>query len=283
MRLLASFAIGVVAFIGIGSMAAGTSPPAGPARAGAVADATDIATDLAPDRTPGAPAIADPTISAPLTAPTVREIHADRPPPLSSLTGYRWPLSKSRLTLPFGPTPWGSRIVDGVSFHDGVDLATFCGDRIVAAHDGVILAAGRQFDDAVGWIGDLTPYYARLDAKKLWSTLPIVVVIDDGNGYRSIYAHFGKIVVNAGQPVTAGSLLGYEGRTGRASGCHLHYSLFSPSEPGEFATDPAVVKRMKVPSAEIARVDPLLVLPERPKPASASPAPSQSRAPTTAP
>jgi len=165
--------------------------------------------------------------------------------------------------LPFGPTPWGSRIVDGDRFHDGIDLATVCGDRIVAAHDGVVLAAGRHYDDAMGWVGDLTPYYDRLEAKKLWSTLPIIVVIDDGNGYRSVYAHFGKIVVQEGQVVTAGSLLGYEGRTGRASGCHLHYGLFSPNETSEFAIDPAVVKRMKVPSAEVARVDPLLVLPPR--------------------
>ncbi len=185
-------------------------------------------------------------------------------PPLAGLTGYRWPIPKPRLTLPFGPTPWGSRIVDGKPFHDGVDLATVCGARIVAAHAGIVLAAGRHYDDAMGWLGDLTPYYQRLDAKKLWSTLPIVVVIDDGNGYRSVYAHFEKIIVKEGQEVAAGALLGYEGRTGRASGCHLHYGLFSPYERAEFAIDPAVVKRMKVPRAEIARVDPLLVLPGRP-------------------
>jgi murein DD-endopeptidase MepM/ murein hydrolase activator NlpD len=184
---------------------------------------------------------------------------------LSELRGYRWPLAKGRVTLPFGPTPWGSRVVDGALFHDGVDMATFCGDRIVAAHDGVVLAAGRRFDDVIGWVGDLTPYYGRLNAKKLWSTLPIVVVIDDGNGYRSIYAHFGKIVVKPGQRVAAGVLLGYEGRTGRASGCHLHYGLFSPLERRVFTTDAAVAKRMKLPLAEIARVDPLRVLPARPK------------------
>ena len=187
-------------------------------------------------------------------------------PPVSELVGYRWPLPRSRLTLPFGPTPWGTRIVDGARFHDGVDLATFCGDRIVAAHDGVVLAAGRHFDDAMGWLGDLTPYYRRLDAKKLWDTLPIVVVIDDGNGYRSMYAHFEGIVVKPGQRISAGALLGYEGRTGRASGCHLHYGLFSMFERGAFAMDPGVVKRMKVPRAEIARVDPLKVLPPRAKP-----------------
>jgi murein DD-endopeptidase MepM/ murein hydrolase activator NlpD len=185
-------------------------------------------------------------------------------PPIASLTGYRWPLARARITLPFGPTPWGSRIVDGERFHDGVDLATRCGDRIVAAHDGTVLAAGRRYDDEIGWLGDLTAYYARLDAKRLWPTLPIVVIVDDGNGYRSVYAHFERIVVKVGQRVRAGALLGYEGRTGRASGCHLHYSLFSPYERSTFEIDPAVVKRMKVPGLEIARIDPLLVLPPRP-------------------
>lgn len=137
---------------------------------------------------------------------------------------------------------------------------------IVAAHDGVVLAAGRRYDDEMGWIGDLAPYYDRLDAKRLWMSLPIMLVIDDGNGYRSLYAHFERLVVKEGQGVRAGELLGYEGATGRASGCHLHYGLFSPQETGRFALDPAVAKRMKLPAAQIARVDPLLVLPERPKP-----------------
>ena len=198
------------------------------------------------------------------TPPYASPVAPVGPPPLAGLTGYRWPLPHGRLTLPFGPTPWGSRIVDGQLFHDGIDLATSCGDRIVAAHDGTVLAAGRHYDDAIGWVGDLSAYYRRLDEKRLWSTLPIVVIVDDGNGYRSIYAHFSKIVVKVGATVHAGQLIGYEGRTGRASGCHLHYGLFSTWERAVFAIEPAVVKRMKVPTAQIARVDPLLVLPPRP-------------------
>jgi murein DD-endopeptidase MepM/ murein hydrolase activator NlpD len=91
-----------------------------------------------------------------------------------------------------------------------------------------------------------------------------VVVIDDGNGYRSMYAHFGRIVVAKGDVVEAGDLLGYEGMTGRASGCHLHYGLFSPYETATFRMRPDVVKRMKLPRQQIARVDPLLVLPPKP-------------------
>jgi murein DD-endopeptidase MepM/ murein hydrolase activator NlpD len=151
--------------------------------------------------------------------------------------------------------------VDGELFHDGIDLATFCGDRITAAHAGVVLAAGRRYDWFTGWLGDLSAYTARLDEKKLWSTLPIVVVIDDGNGYRSIYAHFGKIVAAAGDVVEAGDLLGYEGRTGRASGCHLHYSLFSPDETAVFGMEPVAAAHMLLPTEMIARVDPLRVMP----------------------
>jgi murein DD-endopeptidase MepM/ murein hydrolase activator NlpD len=172
-------------------------------------------------------------------------------------------VAKVRLTLPFGPTVWGSRLVNGERFHDGIDLATFCGDRITAAHGGRVIAAGRRYDDAMGWVGDLGPYYERLDKKRLWMTLPIVVVIDDGNGYRSMYAHFGRIVVKRGQHVKAGQLIGYEGATGRASGCHVHYGLYSPLETATFAIRPDVVKRMKLPRREIARVDPLLVLPPK--------------------
>ena len=92
----------------------------------------------------------------------------DGAPMLAALSGYQWPLAHPRLTLPFGPSPWGSRLVDGESFHDGADLATFCGDRVRAAHDGVVLAAGRRYDAAMGWLGDLGPYLRRLDRQHLW-------------------------------------------------------------------------------------------------------------------
>lgn len=211
------------------------------------------------------------SVSRPTARPTPVEVLAPTPAPPEELEGYRSPLPHGRLTLSFGPSPWGSRLVDGQAFHDGIDLATFCGDRIKAAHDGKVLAAGRRFDGEIGWVGDLGPYFDRLDRKHLWGTLPITVVVDDGNGYRSVYAHFGKVVVKKGQVVKAGQLLGYEGATGRASGCHLHYGLFSPLETATFAIEPDVVKRMKVPGSQIARVDPLLVLPQHAPKASPSP------------
>jgi murein DD-endopeptidase MepM/ murein hydrolase activator NlpD len=183
------------------------------------------------------------------------------PPAIATLTGYGWPLSAGRISLPFKAIPGGEWNNGGKLFHDGVDMASFCGAPVVAAHDGVVLAAGRHFDDVIGWIGDLGPYYDRLNSQHRWGNLPIVVVIDDGNGYRSIYAHFHDITVKPGQSVRGGQLIGHEGRTGHASGCHVHYGLFSPAETGTFGTRADIVRQLKVPTHEVARIDPLLVLP----------------------
>jgi murein DD-endopeptidase MepM/ murein hydrolase activator NlpD len=190
--------------------------------------------------------------------PSGRQALAPQP---GELTGYVWPLKRGRITLPFKAIPGGTRIRDGELFHDGLDMARFCGDRVNAAHDGVVLAAGRKFDEFVGWIGDLGPYYRILDRKKLWDDLPIVVVIDDGNGYRSVYAHFSKVTVKAGDLVKAGQRIGFEGATGHASGCHVHYGLFSPLETKTFGVRKDILKRLRLPKLEIARIDPLLVLP----------------------
>jgi murein DD-endopeptidase MepM/ murein hydrolase activator NlpD len=272
-RRLAPVLIGVVAIVGVGSAVAANGPlRQDPGAAPGLVAAATSSPAASPVRLPDPSATPRPSPSpepTPEPSPTA--------PPVEALTGYQWPLPNGRLTLPFGPTAWGSKLVDGELFHDAIDLATFCGDKVVAAHDGVVLAASRKYDDHIGWLGDLKPYKARLDKEKLWTTLPIVVVIDDGNGYRSIYAHFSKVVVKRGQVVKAGDFLGYEGMTGRASGCHVHYGLFSPLETATFGIDPVVVKRMKLPDTLIARIDPLLVLPPRPQDQpSPSPSPSPS-------
>jgi murein DD-endopeptidase MepM/ murein hydrolase activator NlpD len=263
--------IGVVAIVGVGSVVARNLPilpAAGPSLDPNLVGAVAASGSPSVDGQASSPAggVGTPERSqAPTPAPAPTPTPVPTAPPITALTGYRWPLPNGRLTLPFGPSPWGSRIVDGQHFHDGVDLATFCGDRIVAAHAGTVLAAGRRYDDAIGWVGDLARYKARLDRKALWPTLPIVIIIDNGDGFRSIYAHFSKVVVKKGDVVAAGDFLGFEGMTGRASGCHLHYGMFSPLEMATFGIDPVVAKRMLLPGAQVARIDPLLVLPPRPQ------------------
>jgi murein DD-endopeptidase MepM/ murein hydrolase activator NlpD len=51
------------------------------------------------------------------------------------------------------------------------------------------------------------------------------VVIEHGNGVRSLYGHMSKVDVRAGQRVEQGTFLGLTGSTGRSTGPHLHYEL----------------------------------------------------------
>ncbi|MFL5651961.1 MAG: M23 family metallopeptidase, partial [Chloroflexota bacterium] len=245
-RFLGPLGGAVVVFAAIGLIVAGNG--ASPKPVGAVAGETDT-----PSQTDRESPQADPTAARPtaFVRPSPSRSPAATPHAAQELTGYRWPLANARLTLPFGPTPWGGWLVDGEKFHDGIDLATFCGDKVKAAHAGTVLAAGRHYDEFMGWLGDLTPYTDRLDAKHLWITLPNVVVIDDGNGYRSMYAHFRSVVVKPGDVVAAGDLLGYEGATGRASGCHVHYGLFSPDDVGVFGLEAVAAKHMLLPATLI--------------------------------
>jgi murein DD-endopeptidase MepM/ murein hydrolase activator NlpD len=246
--------------LGLGPVTGG--PAALDPLSGAVAGAVSSPA-VVPSPTPlPVPATPAPSVPPRATDPDGPATIADRlPPPITSLTGYRWPITKGRISLPMKVIPGGEWTRDGVRLHDGVDMASFCGAPIGAAHEGVVLAAGRHFDDQLGWIGDLGPYYRLLDRRHSWNQLPIVVVIDDGNGYRSIYAHFRDITVRVGQKVRAGQLLGHEGATGHASGCHLHYGLFSPLETKVFGLRADIRRHMRLPAYEIARIDPLLVLP----------------------
>ncbi len=254
---LPAVALGMIAVIAL--VAAPTLSPAGPTPS---STPTETPTD-SPTATPTPESTYGPMVFNP-TGPTP----GPTPIPPSKLTGYIWPLVGGKIpliiTLPFGHFRWGELLVDGEPFHDGVDMATDCGDNVYAAHEGVVLAAGRDYVDYVGWQGDLTAY-KRLFRTPSWKeTLPIVIVIDDGNGYRSIYAHESAVTVKAGDHVKVGQKIGIEGASGAGTtGCHLHYSLFSPRETELWENPPEYVARMKLPPLIIKRVDPLLVLPYR--------------------
>jgi flagellar protein FlgJ len=199
----------------------------------------------------------------PIVQPPTGPTPGPTPMPPSLLRGYVWPLDKPLITLPFGPSSWGELLVKGQPFHDGLDIATDCWDKVRAAHDGVVLAAGRDYVDFMGWRGDLTAF-KKLSSPASWkATMPIVIVIDDGNGYRSIYAHEAAVSVKAGDHVKAGQVIGQEGDTGNATGCHVHYGLFSPNERELWEAWPENVTKYKLPPLITKRIDPLLVLPFR--------------------
>lgn len=86
--------------------------------------------------------------------------------------------------------------------HEGVDIVADVGTPVYAAGDGVVEYAGRTG----GGYG-------------------IMVEINHGYGYTSLYAHLDKALVREGQRVKRGDLIGRSGRTGLVSGPHLHYEV----------------------------------------------------------
>ena len=160
------------------------------------------------------------------TPPSTDKVEPPRSVGPKELKGYGWPLKRPWITSRFAPRDFGQFIViDGVGYHDGLDLATHCGDEVYATHDGVVLANDRTFDKHIGYQGKPEAIYERTVHNGNPNALAIAVVIDDGNGYRSLYMHLKQATVEVGQFVKRGDQIGIEGATGAATGCHVHYSL----------------------------------------------------------
>lgn len=89
-------------------------------------------------------------------------------------------------------------------YHQAVDIAKADRPPIVAAARGTVVTAGWNS----GGYGNY-------------------VIIDHGNGTRTLYAHMvnGSIVVKPGQVVSQGEKIGTMGSTGRSTGTHLHFEI----------------------------------------------------------
>ena len=215
------------------------------------------------------------------------------------LTGYVWPTRHSLITGRMGPRDFGAFvIIDGQEVHDGLDTATHCGGRVRSAHDGTVLYAGRNFDPYIGYLGDPSPIYDRLQRLGRVNDQPIVVVIDDGNGYRSMYVHLQKALAEPGQAVEAGDMIGLEGDTGYRH--RLPPALHVDPDGRTVATGRPSLARFGYPPFVRERVNPLRVLPwgdpfapqrlqdrvngtPSPLPPTATPAASPSLTPTATP
>ena len=56
------------------------------------------------------------------------------------------------------------------------------------------------------------------------------VAIDHGQGLQSIYLHMSEFAVKEGDVVGRGDVIGYVGATGRATGPHLHWTIYANGE-----------------------------------------------------
>jgi len=100
--------------------------------------------------------------------------------------------------------PTNGKISQGFAwYHKGIDIANKAAPGVLAADSGTVIVAG--WPDGYG-------YGNR-------------VILDHGNGYRTLYAHLSSVYVSSGQTVRRGDTIGKMGSTGRSTGTHLHFEV----------------------------------------------------------
>ncbi|MDX2349734.1 MAG: peptidoglycan DD-metalloendopeptidase family protein [Porticoccus sp.] len=97
------------------------------------------------------------------------------------------------------------------AWHNGVDFAGKDGSDIVAVASGVVT-----------WSGDKNGYGQVLE-------------LDHGEGHITRYAHNKKNLVNVGDTVKKGEVIGLMGSSGRSTGPHVHFEVYKNGR----AVDPA--------------------------------------------
>jgi murein DD-endopeptidase MepM/ murein hydrolase activator NlpD len=109
------------------------------------------------------------------------------------------PPTKGVITSTFGyrESPFSGRR----DFHSGLDIGAKIGTPVKATANGKVTFAGKQ-----GFLGKL-------------------VIIDHGHGMLTRYGHLSKILINHGETVKRGDVIGEVGNTGRSTGSHLHYEV----------------------------------------------------------
>lgn len=114
-----------------------------------------------------------------------------------SAGALQWPLpGYTTISCTF----WEPDAIRGLP-HKGIDIPAPEGTPILAAHDGTVLVSG--WNDSYG----------------------NQVLLDNGAGLSTRYAHMTETAVSAGETVVAGQVIGYVGSTGDSTGGHLHLEL----------------------------------------------------------
>lgn len=93
------------------------------------------------------------------------------------------------------------------SYHHGLDICAERGTPFCATADGEVIFSGKN-----GNLGQ-------------------TVKVDHGNGFVTVYGHAHALEVRSGQSVRRGDVLGSVGRSGRATGVHLHYEVRQDGRP----------------------------------------------------
>ena len=99
--------------------------------------------------------------------------------------------------------PASGMITQGYSFyHKAIDIANNTSPPILAADSGVVITSG--------WTS---------------SGYGNHIIIDHGNGSKTLYANLSALSDSEGQSVIRGDVIGIMGTTGRSTGIHLHFEI----------------------------------------------------------
>jgi len=101
--------------------------------------------------------------------------------------------------------PTVSRLISGNDFwsgHLGLDIGAPMGAPIYAADSGVVV-----YSAAIG------------------GGYGLMIMIDHGNGFHTLYAHLSTLVARCGSNVGQGQTIAYSGSTGNSTGPHLHFEI----------------------------------------------------------
>jgi len=128
--------------------------------------------------------------------PSTRALPSDGESTLPSA----WPLTLAGF-LTRSPESGGS------ADHPGIDIAVPAGSYIRSAGGGTVFETGE--DEIYG----------------------NYVVVDHGDGYRTLYGHASMVVATLGRPVRRGEVIALSGSSGRSSAPHLHFELLREGRP----------------------------------------------------
>jgi hypothetical protein len=120
---------------------------------------------------------------------------------------FIWPVTPN-ISQGFGENPDYYRQFGQVG-HNGIDIAAPNGTPVYASADGVINYEGQGVNNGL-----------------MGSPAGICIIIDHGDVMTG-YAHLSNTVINSGQQVKQGELIGHVGATGAATGPHLHFEFLA--------------------------------------------------------
>lgn len=119
------------------------------------------------------------------------------------------PVQGGRITGDFGMRL--DPFIDLIKPHYGIDIAAEKGTPVFASAAGVVCDLKNDYRRNSGYGNE--------------------VLIDHGNGLQTRYAHLSTILVKLGQKVDRWDKIGTVGKTGRATGPHLHYEVLVDTKP----------------------------------------------------